>query len=120
MNNVVLVGKVKFKDNKEKFTSFQVSTRDGFGENKQWNNHKCICFGYTKKFVDEYINDDDVVSINGQISYNKKEEGMTYTNIIVNSVNIESYKENLKKDDSSNKKYKKPSYAGMEQEDIPF
>lgn len=89
MNNVVITGRMKYKDSKEKFTSFQLSTRDGFGDNKQWNNHSCTCFGHTKKFIDNHTNDDDIISVNGYISYNKKEEGMTYTNIIVNNVVIE-------------------------------
>jgi len=124
MNNVSLVGKINFKKSYEKFTSFQLSTHDGWGDNKKWNNHLCKVFGGSKKFVDEYINDGDIISVTGSIDYSKHEDKI-YTNILVKDI------KSITNDNKNKEQYvntdEKPSYKTfvskdepIEDEDIPF
>lgn len=84
MNLVILTGKIKFVEDRGKYATFQLSTRDGWGENKKWNNHRCVAFGSAYNYT-KYLADGDYVEITGRIEYSEK-DGKNYTNIIIQDI----------------------------------
>ena len=130
MNKHILVGYVRKKAIEPKRTLISIPTKDGFGDNQKTTWHNCICFGKTKDFVDNYVNEGSLVSIEGYIDKNKNEVSqVTYTNTIISRLeNLTSKKENEEYVNNNGKNtddnYKKSNYSQpgqiIEDDDIPF
>ena len=69
MNKVILLGRIRKIESKDKFTKLSVVTNTKYKGEQQSQWHDCVAFGKIAEIVDEYLDKGCMVNIIGHLSY---------------------------------------------------